>query len=85
MKKIALTLAIILGMGIGAFAQEKGLFGMGPGRESSGDNRTEQGLILPTAHGNTGDANATDTPLGSGLLLLAGLGAAYAASKRRKE
>ena len=85
MKKIALTLAIILGMGIGASAQEKGLFGMGPNREDNSNNRTEQSLILPNAHGNTGDTNATDTPLGSGILLLAGLGAAYAAARRRKE
>ena len=39
-------------------------------------------ISLPGSHGGTDDVNA---PLGSGILLLVGFGAAYAATKRRKE
>lgn len=84
MKKLALTIAIILGMSIAASAQNGGgLFGYG-----SNDNETEntRGAMrggnpgLP-GHGETGDQNA---PLGSGALLLIGFGAAYALKKRNK-
>ena len=84
MKKLALTFAIIIGMSLGAFAQEGGLFGLGKNRESAdlregGNNNSF--LNLPDAHGETGDVQA---PLGSGALLLIGFGAAYALKKRRK-
>jgi hypothetical protein len=84
MKKIALTIAIVLGITIGAFAQEGGLFGLGKNRESTdlreGENNNSL-LNLPNAHGETNDQGA---PLGSGALLLIGFGAAYALKKRRK-
>jgi len=59
-----------------------GLFGMGEGVY----NRGLRGgaLSLPTLHGGDGDQNA-DAPLGSGIALLAGLGAAYLVAKRRRE
>ena len=38
--------------------------------------------ILPSGHGGDGDV---DAPLGSGIAVLVGLGAAYAMAKRRKE
>ena len=89
MKKLVLTVAIVLGMTFGASAQffgdnepqQKGggLFGYGQTRD------VEQGgpstPLLPI-HGQTENQ---DAPLGSGALLLIGFGAAYAASKRRKE
>jgi len=83
MKKLILTSLIVLGLGMGAFAQSRGLFDKGPGEQSS-NNREATGLVLPNVHGDPGDQPA-DAPLGGGVLLLAGLGAAYAASKRRKE
>ena len=84
MKKLALTIAIVLGMTIGAFAQGGGLFGKGETRGDAGEmNRGGAlGIGLPDDHGGNGDVGA---PLGSGAFLLIGFGAAYAMSKRRKE
>ena len=89
MKKLVLTVAIVLGMTFGASAQffgdnepqQKGggLFGYGQTRD--GEQGGTSTPLLPT-HGGTENQ---DAPLGSGALLLIGFGAAYAASKRRKE
>lgn len=86
MKKIALTLAIVLGIAVGASAQNRGLFGLGPENGesySSYDRTTNGGLMLPSSHGTNTDQEAT--PLGGGALLLIGLGAAYALKKRSKQ
>ena len=84
MKKIALTIAIVLGMTIGAMAQkqEGGLFGLGAQRMENQylDNRTAGLIDLPNQHGLE-----TDAPLGTGALLLIGFGAAYALKKRNKQ
>lgn len=90
MKKMVLTLVVLLGMNFGAVAQigGGGLFGLG---ESSMDNsslwyfdlnRTSGLLDLPQEHGLPDDQNA---PLGSGALLLIGFGAAYAGLYRKKQ
>lgn len=89
MKKTFLTIAIVLGMTIGAFAQQGGgLFGMGPQRNSYEnqyeETRTGGLLSLPGSHGETED-QPTDAPLGSGALLLIGFGAAYALKKRNEK
>ena len=133
MKKLIVTIAIVLGLGMTTFAQEaftgadgvaesglfnmgtsffgngelglfspdyydyedeyeaynyqpqnyvdNGLFGLGGGTLFSREG-TGLGLILPTGHGETGDTSA---PLGSGIAVLMGLGAAYLVGKRRKE
>ena len=89
MKKLVLTIAIVLGVTFGATAQESSLFfndmqqfttnedflggSLGNGFETPG---------LPGDHGGTGDV---DAPLGSGALLLIGLGAAYAVRKRKNK
>ena len=87
MKKLALTIAIVLGMTFGAFAQDEvfvqqsgGLFGYGNSSESI-FARTSLVLSLPDSHGATEDVTA---PLGSGALLLIGFGAAYALKKQGK-
>lgn len=86
MKKLALTIAIVLGLGMGAFAQG-GLFQYGEVSEddhfSVGVRNGEFGLLnLPGQHGLDLDENA---PLGSGIALLLGFGAAYALKKRKEE
>lgn len=86
MKKLLLTIAILIGLSIGASAQEGGgLFGKGPQRQSdswdyssAGNNR--DGLFLPSSHGSNDDSGA---PVGSGVLLLIGFGAAYALKQRK--
>lgn len=89
MKKTALTIAIVLGMTIGASAQYfgngqpqgGGLFGRGAAPEyTNGGNGT--GVPLLPAHGM--DTNQ-DAPLGSGALFLIGFGAAYAMLKKNRK
>ena len=89
MKKIVLTLAIVLGMTFAASAQYfgdngqpqgGGLFGRGETRD--GGNASSVSAPLLPGHGlNTNQ----DAPLGSGAILLIGFGAAYALSKRSKK
>ena len=85
MKKTVFTIAIILGLGLGAFAQGGGLFGKGPDPQSERSNTRENGngglINLPGAHNQTSDSDAT-TPIGGGALLLIGFGAAYALKKK---
>ena len=81
MKKLALTLAIVLGLGVASFAQG-GLFQRGATDEYN--NYRENGVFTPglPGHGETGDQ---DAPLGSGVVALIGLGAAYLVGKKRNE
>ena len=95
MKKLTITLAIILGLGLGSsFAQGNryysseeayeggGLFGKGT---KMFGNRTSEGLLgLPDEHGYDDDVNG-EAPLGSGMAVLLGLGGAYLIAKKRKE
>ena len=85
MKKIALTIAIVLGITFAASAQNRGLFDRGPAAGYDYDSynrRTESPLLgLPSQHGSDQDQNS---PLGNGALLLIGFGAAYALKKRKK-
>ena len=80
MKKLALTLAIVLGLGMASFADNGGLFGRG--EQGEGSNR--DGGLYPTlpSHGQTGNQPA---PVGSGIALLIGLGAAYAVAKKNEK
>ena len=78
MKKIILTIAIVLGIGFGASAQSDGFFA-----QSFGEYRdSSEGKLpaLPNAHNLTEHQSA---PLGSGLLLLAGMGLGYAALRKK--
>ena len=89
MKKLALTIAVVLGITFGAMAQAQGggLFqrGMVADEANYGNNgsRTESGLILPNSHGESTDQSGT--PIGSGIAALVGLGAAYIIAKKRKD
>lgn len=81
MKKIALTLAFTLTMVFGANAQS--LLGRDsdqPGR----DVTMPSNFQLVQQHGLDGDQNA-ESPLGSGVAVLLGLGAAYLVGKKRRE
>ena len=99
MKKLALSIAIVLGMALGATAQQSsyfsngnkntlggGLFGRGYATseyEGYRDGMTSLGLLpgLP----NHLQEDDQDAPVGSGIAVLLGLGAAYLVGKRRKE
>ena len=94
MKKLIMTTAIVLGLAMTSFAQGGSMFH----RENSGDNGnavyqdrsyfSKDGggtpLSTPGMPDHGGNTNA-DAPLGSGIALLAGLGAAYMVAKKRRE
>ena len=85
MKNIALTIIIVLGIAFGGFAQQKGggMFQRGADVEQTREN---SGPILPQGHAWNTDANGENgSPLGSGIVALVGLGAAYLVAKKRKE
>ena len=90
MKKLVMTIAIVLSMGATTFAQdvevyeERGLFGMGKESSIFGAKAGEDALLLP-GHGLDDDQDADESPLGTGIALLTTLGAAYLVGKRRKE
>ena len=79
MKKLALTIAVVLGLGMASFAQGGGLFQRGTNDGYAFNREDTPGL---PGHGSTGNQ---DTPLGSGIVALMGLGAAYLVSKKRNE
>ena len=82
MKKLVIALALILGLSFGtqSYGQNGGLFSKGSDATLT-ENNDNRYPGLP-GHNRNGNQPA---PVGSGLLLLMGMGAAYAASKRRKE
>ncbi len=90
MKKTVLTIAVVLGMALGASAQYfgdngqsngGGLFGRGETRDADNGGNT----AAPLLPGHGLNTNQDAAPLGSGALLLIGFGAAYALSKRSKK
>jgi len=93
MKKTVLTFALVLAMGIGTFAQESegGMLKRSKEYQSTYRNDGRQQLVdrdgsfitLP-GFGQTDDQDGA-LPLGSGIAVLLGLGAAYMVGKKRKE
>ena len=87
MKKLVLTIAIVLGLSLSSFAEYGGgLFKRGVTDEEfygAGGYR-EEGLLTPKLpqHDQDGDQ---DAPLGAGIALLAALGGAYLVAKKRRE
>ena len=81
MKKLALIIAIVLTMGLGAFAQDGGLLNRGISFNKQEQANRDGMMNLPN-HGETTDQ---DSPLGSGVAVLLGLGAAYLIGKKRNE
>ena len=96
MKKLVLTTALVLMMGTTVFAQQGGgalrrskeyrdYLNAGKMNNQAGGLRTTSNTPLLPGFGNPGDVDGTDAPLGSGIAVLIGLGAAYAIGKKRKE
>ena len=88
MKKLALTIIIVLGLCMTSFAegnQRGGLFQRGAAMKTN--NRTNPNSMLGAlnlpGHGLNGSQNGA--PLGSGIALLLGLGGAYLVAKKRKK
>ena len=79
MKKLALTIGIVLTMGLCASAQS--LLQKEEMDYVNNDRTTLTTPMIPD-FGETEDQNG---PLGSGIAVLLGLGAAYVVAKKRKE
>ncbi len=86
MKKLALTIAIVLGLSMTTFADPNGggLFNRGENPDM-GNNRTEIYPIMPLQHNLYGNQDANESPVGSGIVLLSVLGGAYLVGKKRRE
>jgi LPXTG-motif cell wall-anchored protein len=86
MKKLALTMVLVLVMGLGAIAQEGGGLLRKGGSRGSDDITTP---YIPKTFSFEGDVDGTtgntDTPLGSGVAVLLALGGAYFVAKKRRE
>ena len=83
MKKLALTIAIVLGLSMTTFAEGGGLFQRGAEQKQTSNINRSGSPMLPN-HGSDQNGDA-DAPLGTGIAVLAGLGAAYLIGKRHKE
>ena len=87
MKKLIMTIALLLGIATASFADPNGggLFQRGETPEASGIYGTRDGgsPLLPN-HGKT-DNHDADAPLGTGVAVLLGLGGAYLVGKKRRE
>ena len=91
MKKLLIATAIVLGLSLTTFAQGSMFH-----RENSGDNgnavyqdrsffaKEGSGPLTPGLPTHGLNENQ-DAPLGSGIVLLTALGAAYAVAKKRRE
>ncbi len=87
MKKLIITTAIILGIATTTIAdptERGGLFQRGNVAERSMMRDGTDMPMLPNQHGLGGNQNA-DAPLGTGIAVLLGLGAAYLVGKKRRE
>ena len=86
MKKLVLSIAVILLMGTTAFAQDGGgaLKRSKEYRENYRITTRNGGMMIPGLPEFESDTDQ-DAPLGSGVAVLLGLGAAYLVGKRRKE
>ena len=87
MKKLALTLAIVLGLSMASFANGGGLFGQGQAAPEQNNTSVMSGNRLGgnPALPNHGQNTNQPAPLGSGIVVLIGLGAAYAVAKKRED
>ena len=77
MKKVLVTLSLVLTLGLGASAQSDAFFSY---NDVDNQNRQSNGLPGLPMRGQSEDQSA---PVGSGLLILAGMGLAYGLKRRK--
>ena len=83
MKKILFAIAITMMLGLTASAQGRdGFFNTFDNGYNNREVGDPLGIENPGGHGLTTN---TETPLGSGLLVLTALGAGYAVARKRKK
>ena len=84
MKKIILAIALFVALGLSANAQSDGFFSTGSNYKEYREDVWAQNMpVLPGQHGSNYDFAAEPAPVGSGLLLLAGMGLLYVSNKRK--
>ncbi|MBQ4548155.1 MAG: hypothetical protein IJA42_03050 [Bacteroidales bacterium] len=82
MKKIIISIIFALGFGMSLNAQNDGFFTYSDINDTRNDSWGEM-PTLPYSHGLDGHVQS-DAPLGSGILVLAGLGLTYALRRNKK-
>lgn len=86
MKKLALTIAVVLTMGLSVYAQNGGLLNRGVSFDKQDRSMMKDGETpTPFPPGGHGESSNQPAPLGSGVAVLVGLGAAYLIGKKRNE
>ena len=85
MKKLVLTIAIVLGMASSASAQIFGISTQTDGGLFNRETTDDPNSGTPTLPDHNQDGNQDAAPLGSGALLLISFGAAYALSKKNRK
>ena len=80
MKKLILTFAMVLAVGIGSVSAQRSLLG-----KSDAEKAGDRDLTTPKVVAQHNLSGNQDAPLGSGVAVLLGLGAAYMVAKKRKE
>ena len=85
MKKLFLTIAIVIGMASVASAQIFGISTQPDGGLFNRETTDDPNSGTPILPDHNQDGNQDAAPLGSGVLLLTGMGAAYALSKKRQK
>lgn len=81
MRKILLSISLIITLAFGANAQNDAFFKWNDSYDDAFRSVDYYSFVLPTSHGANNDYQA---PLGNGLLILAALGAGYV-RKRSKQ
>ena len=81
MKKVLVTISLVLTLGLGASAQSDAFFSYS---DVNDQNRQSYDLGDMPALPMRGQNTDQSAPIGSGLLILAGLGVAYAARRKEK-
>ena len=76
-----MTIAVVLTMGLSSFAQDGGLLNRGVNFDKQ--EKTD-GMITPSLPGHNKDTDQ-NAPLGGGIAVMLGLGAAYLIGKKRNE
>lgn len=85
MKKLALTIAIVLGLSMTTHAERGGLFQRGAERRLGFYDDREVGSVMTPRLPGHGHSDNQDAPLGSGIVVFLGLGAAYLLGEKRNK
>lgn len=90
MKKIIITLSFVVAMMLNVTAQENGVYsydGFFSSTESSGNRGLGSTSSTPSipGMGEFEDQDGDELPVGSGLLILAGMGLAYGLRKSKRQ